>query len=91
LLSNFNPIKNQENKNTTKKEKKSKNTRGYTWRKSRRLPKLVMNDQNDKWKIWRTRTYKIEKISNPILIAKDPFGENIFIWGKGIQFGWVRT
>jgi hypothetical protein len=52
---------------------------------------LVMNDQNDKWKIWRTRTYKIEKISNPILIAKDPFGENIFIWGKGIQFGWVRT
>jgi hypothetical protein len=52
---------------------------------------LVMNDQNDKWKIWRTRTYKIEKIGNPILIAKDPFGENIFIWGKGIQFGWVRT
>jgi hypothetical protein len=30
LLSNFNPIKNQENKNTRKKEKKSKNTRGYT-------------------------------------------------------------
>jgi len=50
----FTPQKNQ--------EKNRKNTRGYTWRKLRRLPKLVLKDQTDKWKSSRTRMYKIDKL-----------------------------
>jgi hypothetical protein len=68
LLPTFNPIKNQEKKI----EKNIQNTRGYTGRKFRRLSKLVMKDQNDKLKSWRTKMYKIGKISNSILIDKGP-------------------
>jgi len=39
-------MKNQEKKI----EKKIQNTRGYTRRKLRRLPRLVVKNQNDKWK-----------------------------------------
>jgi hypothetical protein len=42
LLPTFDPIKNQE------KKKKSQNTRGDIGRKPRIIPKLVVNDQNDK-------------------------------------------
>ena len=31
-----------------------------------------MEDQNERWKSWRTKIYKIGKISNPILIDKEP-------------------
>jgi hypothetical protein len=46
LLPTFDPIKNQEKKK--KCEKKIQNTRWYTERNPRRLPKLVVKDQNDK-------------------------------------------
>jgi len=55
-----------------KSRKKIQNTRGYTGRKLRRLSKFVIKDQNDKWKSWRTKMYKIGKIGNPILIDKGP-------------------
>jgi len=32
-------------------KKKYKNTKGYTWEKPRRLLKLMVKDQNDKWKV----------------------------------------
>jgi len=32
----------------------------------------VVKDQSDKQKSWRTKTYKINKISNPNLIDKRP-------------------
>ena len=41
-----------------------------------RLPKLVVKDQNDKWKRWKANMYKIDNICNPILIDKKP------IWWK---------
>ena len=37
-------------KRKKKKKKKSQNTRGYIGRKPRIMPKLVVNDQNNKWK-----------------------------------------
>jgi hypothetical protein len=46
-------------------EKKSKNIKGYIWRKPRRLPKLVVKDQNKNWKSLRTKMYKIGKIARP--------------------------
>jgi len=48
----------------------------------------VVKDQNNKWKSWRTKMYKIDKIGNLILIDKGPIYENIFIWGKEIQI-WI--
>jgi len=36
------------------------------------LPNLVVKDQSDKQKSWKTKTYKISKIGNPILIEKSP-------------------
>ena len=48
----------------------------------------MMKDQNNKWKSWRTKMYKIDKIGNLILIDKGPIYENIFIWGKEIQI-WI--
>jgi hypothetical protein len=34
---------------------------------------------------------RLVKLATQFWLTKDPFGENIFIWGKEIQFGWVRT
>ena len=48
----------------------------------------MVKDQNNKWKSWRTKMYKIDKIGNLILIDKGPIYENIFIWGKEIQI-WI--
>jgi hypothetical protein len=42
------------------------------------LPKLVVKDQSDKQKIWRTKMYKI---SNPILIDKRPYWWKYFLFG----------
>jgi len=67
LLPTFDPIKYQE------KKMKIQNTKGYTKRKPRRLSKLVVKDQNDKWKSWRIKMYKIDKIDkidDSILIDK---------------------
>jgi len=66
---------------TQKKRRKPKNTR----RNPKRFLKLVVEDQNDKWKIWMIKMSKIDKISNPILTKKSLTGKNIFIWGKEIQ------
>jgi hypothetical protein len=44
-------------------------------------PKLVMKDQNTKWKNWRTRMYKIDKISDSILMDKR------LIWWKYFYLG----
>jgi hypothetical protein len=60
LLPTFNPTK----RSRKEKRKKIQNTRGYTWRKPRSLPNLVMKDQNDKWKSWRINMHKIGKIGN---------------------------
>jgi hypothetical protein len=46
------------------------------------LSKLVVYDQNNEWKNWRTKIYKIDKINNPILIDKIAHLWNIFILGK---------
>jgi len=35
-----------------------------------KLSKFVVNDQNDKWKRWRTRMYKIDITGDQILIDK---------------------
>jgi len=64
-----------------KKKKKSKNKRGYTWRKPRRLSRLVMKYQNDKYKSWRTRMYMIGKISDPFLIDKRPIRQQYLYLG----------
>jgi hypothetical protein len=70
LLPNFDLMKNQEKKEKKIQKKIIQNTRWYTWKKSRRLSKLVMKDKSDKYKSWRAKLYKTEKISNPILIDK---------------------
>jgi hypothetical protein len=44
------------------------------------LLNLVAKDQNDKWKGWRTKMYKIDKIDNPILIEKGAY------WWKYLYF-----
>jgi hypothetical protein len=36
-------------------------------------PRLVVEDQDDKWKSSRTKIYMIRKISNPILTDKRPY------------------
>jgi hypothetical protein len=63
------------------RKKKKKNTREYTWRKLEKLLKLVVKDQNDKWKSRRIRMYKIGKISDPILIDKRPIRWKYFYLG----------
>jgi len=68
-------------KKIKKRKKKSKNKRGYTWRKPRRLSRLVMKYQNDKYKSWRTRMYMIGKISDPFLIDKRPIRQQYLYLG----------
>jgi hypothetical protein len=51
-----------------------KNIRGHTWRKPRIFSKISgEEDQDDKWKRWRTKMYKIGKIDHPILTNKRPY------------------
>jgi hypothetical protein len=71
LLPTFDLIK-KSRKEKGKTEKIIQNTRGYLRRKPIRLPKLVVKDQNDKWKSLRTKMYKISKIGNQILIKDCP-------------------
>jgi hypothetical protein len=33
---------------------------------------IVVEDQDDKWKSWRTKMYKMGKIDNPIMTDKSP-------------------
>lgn len=33
---------------------------------------IVVEDQDDKWKCWRTKMYKMGKIDNPIMTDKSP-------------------
>jgi hypothetical protein len=42
---------------------------------------VVVKDQNDKWKCWKTRMYKIEKIDDSILIDKRPIRKKYFYLG----------
>jgi len=59
----FDPIKKIKEKRKKYIEKKSKNTRGYTWRKLKRLPKLAVNDQNDKRKVERPKYTILTKLT----------------------------
>jgi len=34
---------------------------------------------------------RLTKLATQSSLTKNPFGENVFLCGKEIQFGWVRT
>jgi hypothetical protein len=42
-----------------------------------------VGDKGSKW--------QLKKLTIQFWLTKDPFDENIFNWGKEIQFGWVMT
>ena len=63
-------------KKKSRKERKSNNTRWYTLRKPRKLFKLVVRDQNNKWKVEGLECTRLIKLTTQFWLTKDLFGDN---------------
>jgi uncharacterized membrane protein (DUF106 family) len=46
---------------------------------------LMVKDTNDKWKVKRLECTRLEILMTQFRLTKNPFDENICIWGKEIQ------
>jgi hypothetical protein len=42
----------------------------------------MVKDQNDKWKVKGPECTGLTKFMTQFWLTKDPFDENIYIWGK---------
>jgi len=45
----------------------------------------MVKDQNDKWKVKGPECTGLTKFMTQFWLTKDPFDENIYIWGKETQ------
>ena len=52
------------------------------------MSKLVVKDQNNKWKVGGPTCIRLTKLAKQFWLTKGSFGENIFIWSKEIQI-WI--
>jgi len=72
-------------KEKKKRKKQSKIQEDTHEEKPKELSKLMVKDQNDKWKVKRLECTRLEKLMTQFRLIKNPFDENICIWGKEIQ------
>jgi hypothetical protein len=70
LLPTFDSTKKNQEKKEKNTKRKSKIQKDIHEESLEDCPRLVVEDQDDKWKSWMTKMYKIDKIDNPILIDK---------------------